>query len=183
MKDLTRNLVVVLLSTLLLTAVVSAQEIAVIETKFGKIEMELFADKAPGHVKNFKDLAKKGFYDGTIFHRVIPGFMIQGGDPNTKSDDRATHGMGGPGHSINAEFNDTLHKRGILSMARSQDPNSAGSQFFIVVKKSSFLDGKYTAFGKVLSGMAVADQIVNAPRDKRDNPDERIEMKVKVVNR
>ena len=183
MKDLTRNLVVILLSTLLLTAVVSAQEIAVIETKFGKIEMELFADKAPGHVKNFKDLAKKGFYDGTIFHRVIPGFMIQGGDPNTKSDDRATHGMGGPGYSIQAEFNDTVHKRGILSMARSQDPNSAGSQFFIVVKKSSFLDGKYTAFGKVLSGMAVADQIVNAPRDKRDNPDERIEMKVKVVNR
>ena len=183
MKDLTRNLVVILLSTLLLTAVVSAQEIAVIETKFGKIEMELFADKAPGHVKNFKDLAKKGFYDGTIFHRVIPGFMIQGGDPNTKSDDRTTHGMGGPGYSINAEFNDTPHKRGILSMARSQDPNSAGSQFFIVVKKSSFLDGKYTAFGKVLSGMAVADQIVNAPRDKRDNPDERIEMKVKVVNR
>ena len=183
MKDLTRNLVVILLSTLLLTAVVSAQEIAVIETKFGKIEMELFADKAPGHVKNFKDLAKTGFYDGTIFHRVIPGFMIQGGDPNTKSDDRSAHGMGGPGYSINAEFNDTLHKRGILSMARSQDPNSAGSQFFIVVKKSSFLDGKYTAFGKVLSGMAVADQIVNAPRDKRDNPDERIEMKVKVVNR
>ena len=183
MKDLTRNLVVILLSTLLLTAVVSAQEIAVIETKFGKIEMELFADKAPGHVKNFKDLAKTGFYDGTIFHRVIPGFMIQGGDPNTKSDDRATHGMGGPGYPINAEFNDTLHKRGTLSMARSQDPNSAGSQFFIVVKKSSFLDGKYTAFGKVLSGMAVADQIVNAPRDKRDNPDERIEMKVKVINR
>ena len=183
MKDLTRNLVVILLSTLLLTAVVSAQEIAVIETKFGKIEMEFFADKAPGHVKNFKDLAKKGFYDGTIFHRVIPGFMIQGGDPNTKSDDRATHGMGGPGYSIQAEFNDTPHKRGILSMARSQNPNSAGSQFFIVVKKSSFLDGKYTAFGKVLSGMAVADQIVNAPRDKRDNPDERIEMKVKVVNR
>ena len=183
MKDLTRNLVVILLSTLLLTAVVSAQEIAVIETKFGKIGVEFFEDKAPGHVKNFKDLAKKGFYDGTIFHRVIPGFMIQGGDPNTKSDDRATHGMGGPGYSINAEFNDTPHKRGILSMARSQDPNSAGSQFFIVVKKSSFLDGKYTAFGKVLSGMAVADQIVNAPRDKRDNPDERIEMKVKVVNR
>ena len=183
MKDLTRNLVVILLSTLLLPAVVSAQEIAVIETKFGKIEMELFADKAPGHVKNFKDLAKKGFYDGTIFHRVIPGFMIQGGDPNTKSDDRATYGMGGPGYSIKAEFNDTPHKRGVLSMARSQNPNSAGSQFFIVVKKSSFLDGKYTAFGKVLSGMAVADQIVNAPRDKRDNPDERIEMKVKVVNR
>ena len=183
MKALTRNLVVVLLSTLFLTAVVSAQEIAVIETKFGKIEMEFFEDKAPGHVKNFKDLAKKGFYDGTIFHRVIPGFMIQGGDPNTKSDDRSDHGMGGPGYSIKAEFNDTPHKRGILSMARSKDPNSAGSQFYIVVKDSAFLDGQYTAFGKVLSGMTVADQIVNAPRDGRDNPNERIEMKVKVINR
>ena len=183
MKDLTRNLVVILLSTLLLTAVVSAQEIAVIETKFGKIEIQFFEDKAPGHVKNFKDLAKKGFYDGTIFHRVIPGFMIQGGDPNTKSDDRSNHGMGGPGYSIKAEFNDTPHKRGILSMARSQDPNSAGSQFYIVVKDSAFLDGQYTAFGKVLSGMTVADQIVNAPRDRRDNPNERIEMKVKVINR
>ena len=183
MKALTRNLVVVLLSTLLLTAVVSAQEIAVIETKFGKIEIQFFEDRAPGHVKNFKDLTKKGFYDGTIFHRVIPGFMIQGGDPNTKSDDRSNHGMGGPGYSIKAEFNDTPHKRGILSMARSQDPNSAGSQFYIVVKDSAFLDGKYTAFGKVLSGMTVADQIVNAPKDRRDNPNERIEMKVKVINR
>ena len=183
MKALTRNLVVIFLSTLLLTSVVSAQEIAVIETKFGKIEIQFFKDKAPGHVKNFKDLAKKGFYDGTIFHRVIPGFMIQGGDPNTKSDDRSNHGMGGPGYSIKAEFNDTPHKRGILSMARSQDPNSAGSQFFIVVKDAAFLDGQYTAFGKVLSGMTVADQIVNAPRDGRDNPNERIEMKVKVINR
>ena len=183
MKALTRNLVFVLLSALLLTSVVSAQEIAVIETKFGKIEIQFFEDKAPGHVKNFKDLAKKGFYDGTIFHRVIPGFMIQGGDPNTKSDDRSDHGMGGPGYSIKAEFNDTPHKRGILSMARSQDPNSAGSQFYIVVKDSAFLDGQYTAFGKVLSGMTVADQIVNAPRDRRDNPNERIEMKVKVLNR
>lgn len=183
MKALTRNLVVVLLSTLLLTAVVSAQEIAVIETKFGKIEVQFFKDKAPGHVKNFKDLAKKEFYDGTIFHRVIPGFMIQGGDPNTKSNDRSNHGMGDPGYSIKAEFNDTPHKRGILSMARSQDPNSAGSQFFIVVKDAAFLDGQYTAFGKVLSGMTVADQIVNAPRDRKDNPNERIEMKVKVINR
>jgi len=183
MKSLIRNLAVMFLSTLLLTTVVSAQEIAVIETKFGKIGVEFFEDKAPGHVKNFKDLAKKGFYDGTIFHRVIPGFMVQGGDPNTKSDDRSNHGMGGPGYSIKAEFNDTPHKRGILSMARSQDPNSAGSQFFIVVKDAAFLDGQYTAFGKVLSGMAVADQIVNAPRDRRDNPNERIEMKVKVINR
>lgn len=182
MKALTRNLVVIFLSTLLLTAVVSAQEIAVIETKFGKIGVEFFEDKAPGHVKNFKDLARKEFYDGTIFHRVIPDFMIQGGDPNTRSDDRSNHGMGGPGYSIKAEFNDTPHKRGILSMARSQDPHSAGSQFFIVMKDAAFLDGQYTAFGKVLSGMAVADQIVNAPRDSRDNPNERIEMKVKVIN-
>ena len=183
MKALLRNLAVVLFSTLLLTALVSAEEIAVIETKFGKIEIQFFEDKAPGHVKNFKDLANKGFYDGTIFHRVIPGFMIQGGDPNTKGDDRSTHGMGGPGYSIKAEFNDTPHKRGILSMARSQDPDSAGSQFFVVVKDSDFLDGQYTAFGKVLTGMAVADQIVNSPRDRRDNPNKRIEMKVKVINR
>jgi peptidyl-prolyl cis-trans isomerase B (cyclophilin B) len=183
MKALTRNLVVVLLSTLLLTALVSAEEIAVIETKFGKIEIQFFEEKAPGHVKNFKDLANKGFYDGTAFHRVIPGFMIQGGDPNTKGDDRSTHGIGGPGYSIKAEFNDTPHKRGILSMARSQDPDSAGSQFFLVVKDSGFLDGKYTAFGRVLSGMAVADQIVNAPRDGKDNPNEKIKMKVKVLNR
>ena len=183
MKALTRNLVVVLLSTLLLTALVSAEEIAVIETKFGKIEIQFFEDKAPGHVKNFKDLANKGFYDGTVFHRVIPGFMIQGGDPNTKGDDRSTHGIGGPGYSIKAEFNDTPHKRGILSMARSQDPDSAGSQFFVVIKDSGFLDGQYTAFGRVLSGLAVADQIVNAPRDGKDNPNEKIKMKVKVLNR
>ena len=183
MKALLRNLAVVLFSTLLLTALVSAEEIAVIETKFGKIEIQFFEDKAPGHVKNFKDLANKGFYDGTIFHRVIPGFMIQGGDPNTKGDDRSTHGIGGPGYTIKAEFNDTPHKRGILSMARSQDPDSAGSQFFVVVKDSGFLDGQYTAFGKVLTGMAVADQIVNSPRDRRDNPNKRIEMKVKVINR
>ena len=183
MKALTRNLAVVLLSTLLLTTLVSAEEIAVIETKFGKIEVQFFEDKAPGHVKNFKDLANKGFYDGTVFHRVIPGFMIQGGDPNTKGDDRSTHGIGGPGYSIKAEFNDIPHKRGVLSMARSQDPDSAGSQFFVVLKDSGFLDGQYTAFGKVLSGMTVADQIVNVPRDRKDNPNEKIKMKVKVLNR
>ncbi len=114
---------------------------AIIETKFGEIELELLADKAPGHVKNFTDLAKKGFYDGTTFHRVIPGFMIQGGDPNTKdvNASRAQHGTGGPGYTIKAEFSDTAHKRGVLSMARSTDPNSAGSQFFICVADSGFL--------------------------------------------
>ena len=148
----------------------------VIETTMGTIEIEFFEDEAPGHVKNFKDLAEKGFYDGTIFHRVIPGFMIQGGDPNTKSDDRSTHGQGGPGYNIDAEFNDISHDRGILSMARSQEPNSAGSQFYIVVKDSHFLDGQYTVFGKVTQGMDVADKIVSVPRDSQDNPDERIEM-------
>jgi len=183
MKFLFRSLVVVFLSVILFSAAASAKEIAIIETNLGKIEVEFFEDKAPGHVKNFKDLAKKGFYDGVTFHRVIPGFMIQGGDPNTKNNDRSNHGMGGPGYSIKAEFNDTLHKRGVLSMARSQDPNSGGSQFFIVVEDSNFLDGKYTAFGKVLSGMSVADTIVNVPRDPKDNPNKRVEMKVKITNR
>ena len=158
-------------------------EIGVIETSHGTIEIEFFEDKASGHVKNFKDLANKEFYNGTTFHRVIPGFMIQGGDPNTKTDDRSSHGMGGPGYTIDAEFNDARHDRGVLSMARSQDPNSAGSQFFIVVKDSHFLDGQYTAFGKVASGMDVADKIVDAARDSRDNPTDRIEMKVKIETR
>ena len=158
-------------------------EIGVIETSHGTIEVEFFEDKASGHVKNFKDLANKEFYNGTTFHRVIPGFMIQGGDPNTKTDDRSSHGMGGPGYTIDAEFNDARHDRGVLSMARSQDPNSAGSQFFIVVKDSHFLDGQYTAFGKVTSGMDVADKIVDVARDARDNPTDRIEMKVKIETR
>ena len=160
-----------------------SNEIAVIETSLGNIEFELLENVAPGHVKNFKDLAKEGFYDGTIFHRVIPGFMVQGGDPNTKSDDRSSHGMGGPGHTIKAEFNDEPHVRGIVSMARSQDPDSAGSQFFVVVKDSDFLDGQYTAFGRVISGMDVADKIVDSPRDDRDNPIDRIEMKVTIESR
>jgi len=156
---------------------------AVIETRFGEIEIEFLNDKAPGHVKNFVDLAKKGFYDGTTFHRVIPGFMIQGGDPNTKDKNasRDRHGTGGPGYNVKAEFNDTPHKRGIVSMARAQDPNSAGSQFFICVKDSNFLDRQYTAFGRVTRGMEVADQVVNSPRDARDNPKDRIDMKVRVV--
>ena len=158
-------------------------EIGVIETSHGTIEVEFFEDKASGHVKNFKDLVNKEFYNGTTFHRVIPGFMIQGGDPNTKTNDRSSHGMGGPGYTIDAEFNDARHDRGVLSMARSQDPNSAGSQFFIVVKDSHFLDGQYTAFGKVTSGMDVADKIIDVDRDARDNPTDRIEMKVKIETR
>ena len=165
-----------------------AGEIAVIETKFGNIELEFFEDKAPGHVKNFKTLAKAGFYNGTLFHRVIPGFMIQGGDPNTKNPDRSMHGMGGhswegPGKTVKAEFNNPKHERGVLSMARSSDPNSAGSQFFIVVKAANFLNGKYTAFGKVIKGMDVADKIVSAPRDGNDNPHEPISMKVTIQSK
>ncbi|MEQ1823351.1 MAG: peptidylprolyl isomerase [Fimbriimonadaceae bacterium] len=163
------------------------------ETKFGRIILRFFEDKAPNHVKNFKDLAKKGFYDGTTFHRVIPGFMIQGGDPNSKNADRADDGQGGPGYSVNAEFSEISHVRGVLSMARSTDPNSAGSQFFICVANSFSLDTQYTAFGRVVfdgtekegaeepAGLAVADKIVNQPRDKSDNPNQKIEMKVKIM--
>jgi peptidyl-prolyl cis-trans isomerase B (cyclophilin B) len=156
---------------------------AVLETKFGEIEIEFLTAKAPGHVKNFTDLAKKGFYDGTTFHRVIPGFMIQGGDPNTKDPkaSRERHGTGGPGYTVKAEFNDTPHTRGVVSMARAQSPDSAGCQFFIVVKDSHFLDNQYTVFGKVVKGMEAADQIVSAQRDSRDNPLERIEMKVRLA--
>lgn len=147
----------------------------------GEIVLKFYPDVAPNHVKNFIKLAKEKFYDGTTFHRVIPGFMIQGGDPNSKSSDRSTHGMGGPGHRVKAEFNSKPHKRGILSMARANDPDSAGSQFFICVADSHFLDWKYTAFGEVVSGMEVADKIVNMKRDSRDNPLERVEMTVTVT--
>src|SRR5512135_115774 len=156
---------------------------AVIETKFGNIELKFFPEVAPNHVNNFIELAKKGFYDGTIFHRVIPGFMIQGGDPNSKNTNKATHGTGGPGHTVKAEFNDKPHKRGILSMARAADPNSAGSQFFICVADAPFLDKQYTVFGEVVSGMDAVDKIVSQPRDPRDNPNERIEMKVKIIEK
>jgi peptidyl-prolyl cis-trans isomerase B (cyclophilin B) len=156
---------------------------AIIETRFGEMELEFLPDKAPGHVKNFLDLARKGSYDGTVFHRVIPGFMIQGGDPQTSDPNlpRERHGTGGPGYTIKAEFNDTPHKRGVLSMARSQSPDSAGSQFFICVADSGFLDQQYTAFGRVVRGMEVADKIVGAARDAKDNPKERIDMKVRLL--
>jgi peptidyl-prolyl cis-trans isomerase B (cyclophilin B) len=160
-----------------------AETKAVIETKFGNIELKFFPEVAPNHVNNFVELAKKGFYDGTIFHRVIPGFMIQGGDPNSKNPDKSKHGMGGPGYTLKAEFNDKPHKRGTLSKARAANPDSAGSQFFICVADSPFLDKQYTVFGEVVSGIEVVDKIVNQPRDKRDNPNERIELKVKIIEK
>ena len=143
---------------------------AVIETNQGKIVFSLLPDIAPETVRNFIKLAKTGFYDGTLFHRVIPGFMIQGGDPNTKQPDKSTWGTGGPGYSIKAEFNSRSHLRGIVSMARAMDPDSAGSQFFIVTSDSTFLDGQYTAFGEVVEGLETADKIVNLSRDDNDCP-------------
>lgn len=142
-----------------------------LETEKGTISIRFFPDKAPKHVENFVELARSGFYDGTRFHRVIPGFMIQGGDPNTKDSDAVhTWGTGGSGKNVEAEFNDVTHKRGIVSMARSQMPDSASSQFFIVVSDSKFLDNQYSVFGEVIDGMDVADQIVEAPRGAQDRP-------------
>jgi peptidyl-prolyl cis-trans isomerase B (cyclophilin B) len=146
---------------------------AIIETKFGNIVLKFFPDKAPIHVKNFITLAEKGFYNGSVFHRVIPGFMIQGGDPNG-------NGTGGPGYKIKAEFSDVPHKRGILSMARTRDPDSAGSQFFICVADAPSLDRQYSVFGQVVEGMDVADKIVNTPRGPNDKPNEKVEMKVRI---
>jgi len=162
------------------------QDVAILDTNYGEIEIAFYKTEAPGHVKNFETLAKKGFYDGTKFHRVIPGFMIQGGDPNSKDNDRSNDGQGGPGYTIKAEFNNISHTRGIVSMARTPDPDSAGSQFFIVVKDSTFLDHQYTVFGHVIKGMDIADKIVNLPRDKSDNPlaaNPAIVKSVKIVQR
>jgi len=147
-----------------------------IETNFGKILFKLLPELAPETVRNFEKLAKEGFYDETLFHRVIPGFMIQGGDPNTKTDNKGSWGTGGPGHNIKAEFSSRSHMRGIVSMARSQDPDSAGSQFFIVTADSTFLDRQYTVFGEVTEGMDIADKIVNLERDGNDCPLEKIQM-------
>lgn len=142
----------------------------IIETNFGNITMKLFPDLAPETVRNFEELAKSGFYNGTLFHRIIPGFMIQGGDPNTKTGDKSKWGTGGPGYTIKAEFSSRSHRRGIVSMARAMDPDSAGSQFFIVTTDSTFLDRQYTVFGEVIEGMDTADKIVNLKRDSNDCP-------------
>jgi peptidyl-prolyl cis-trans isomerase B (cyclophilin B) len=156
-------------------------EVGVITTKFGKIIIKFRADKAPKHVESFIKLAKEKFFDTTIFHRVIPSFMIQGGDPNTKpGGDPSMYGMGGPKLRLKQEFNNLSHVRGVLSMARSNDPDSAGSQFFVVVKDSDFLDRQYTVFGEVVEGMDVADKIAALPRNENDLPDQRAEMTVTI---
>jgi len=147
-----------------------------IETNFGKILFKLLPELAPETVRNFEKLSKEGFYDETLFHRVIPGFMIQGGDPNTKTDNKGSWGTGGPGYNLKAEFSSRSHLRGIVSMARSQDPDSAGSQFFIVTADSTFLDRQYTVFGEVTEGMDIADKIVNLEKDGNDCPLEKVQM-------
>ena len=149
---------------------------AIIETNQGKIEFNLLPDLAPETVRNFIKLANSGFYDGTLFHRVIPGFMIQGGDPNTKQPDKSKWGQGGPGYSLKAEFSSRSHLSGIVSMARATDPDSAGSQFFIVTTDSTFLNGQYTVFGEITEGMDVADKIVNLQRDENDCPLQEVKM-------
>ncbi|MEJ2229855.1 MAG: peptidylprolyl isomerase [Nitrospirales bacterium] len=153
-----------------------------VKTKFGDMDIVLFPELAPKHVESFLKLSKSGFYNGTIFHRIIPGFMIQGGDPLTKDPaNRSRYGTGGPGYTLPAEFNKVPHEKGILSAARTADPNSAGSQFFIMVDKAPHLDGQYTVFGEIVKGIEVADTIVSQPRDLKDNPLERIEMTIEVI--
>ena len=145
-------------------AVSEPKEVAVFKTSEGEMVAEFWSDVAPKTVENFKKLAKSGFYDGTAFHRILKGFMAQGGDPLTKDPSKeAAWGTGDPGYKIKAEFNKKLHERGVLSMARSSDPDSAGSQFFICFGSASQLDGKYTAFGKIIKGEAVLDKLANVP--------------------
>ena len=172
-------------------------EVAIITTEFGDMVVEFFDNVAPKHVESFKIHTKNGYYDGTIFHRVIPGFMIQGGDPNSKDINKSNYGTGGHAAkyygigvesdpltwNLPEEFNDINHKRGILSMARSNNPNSGGSQFFICAADAPHLNGQYTVFGQVIQGLRVIDQIVNLPRDSRDNPNNRVTMKVRLEKR
>src|SRR5882762_7458442 len=143
---------------------VSTNEVAIIKTSTGDMTVEFWPDVAPKTVENFKTLARKGFYDGTAFHRIVKGFMIQGGDPLTKDPKKESQwGTGSPGHTIKAEFNDKKHQRGVISMARSQDPDSAGSQFFICLGDASFLDRNYTAFGRLIKGDDVLGKIGETP--------------------
>ena len=160
---------------------------AIISTKLGDIEVRFFTDDAPRHVENFLNLAKLKFFDGTTFHRIIPGFLIQGGDPLSKEPGRRLHGTGGPGFSIPPEPSDRPHRRGTVSMAKvprtedsTRDVADSGSQFFICVEDQGSLDRTYTAFGKVMKGMNVVDQIVEQPRDERDNPLEPVTMAIRV---
>lgn len=172
-------------------------EVAVISTKYGDMIVEFFPDVAPMHVESFVALANEKYFDGTTFHRVIPDFVIQGGDPNSKLENRSLHGTGGRAGKffgigdendsstwlIPQEFNSIAHEKGVLSMARTNDPNSASSQFFVCHGDPSFLDNNYTVFGKVIQGLEVIDSIANVEKDMNDNPLEKIEMTVKMMKR
>ena len=172
-------------------------EVAVISTKYGDMIVEFYPDVAPLHVESFVALANEKYFDGTTFHRVIPDFVIQGGDPNSKLENRSLHGTGGRAGKffgigdendsstwlIPQEFNSIAHEKGVLSMARTNDPNSASSQFFVCHGDPSFLDNNYTVFGKVIQGLEVIDSIANVEKDMNDNPLEKIEMTVKMVKR
>lgn len=166
----------------------STNEVAVIKTSEGEMVAEFWSDVAPKTVENFKKLATSGFYDGTAFHRIVKGFMIQGGDPNTKDlAKESSYGTGGPGYSVKAEFNEKLHDKGVLSMARSSDPDSAGSQFFIVLGRAPHLDRQYTAFGKLIKGEDVLTKIGDTPvtsgaGGERSKPTKRVTVEsIKIV--
>ena len=192
-----KTFILIFLIGVLLMSCSKDQKVAVISTKFGDMVVEFFPDVAPKHVENFQILAEEGYYNGTTFHRVIPGFMIQGGDPNSKDLDRMNDGTGGragkffgigrendpESWTVPAEFNDTPHQRGTLSMARSQNIDSGSSQFFICHDNAPFLDGQYTVFGQLISGIEVVDEIVNSERDPRDNPFDRVEMTISLVDK
>ena len=192
-----KTFILIFLIGVLLMSCSKDQKVAVISTKFGDMVVEFFPDVAPKHVENFQILAEEGYYNGTTFHRVIPGFMIQGGDPNSKDLDRMNDGTGGragkffgigrennpESWTVPAEFNDTPHQRGTLSMARSQNIDSGSSQFFICHDNAPFLDGQYTVFGQLISGFEVVDQIVNSERDPRDNPLDRVEMTISLIDK
>ena len=164
------------LSMFILMSNCNSQKNVVLETASGNIEIEFFSEKAPKTIENFMKLVQSGFYDGTFFHRVIKGMLIQGGDPNTKTKQREIYGQGGPGYTIPAEFNDIKHEYGIVAMARKPDPNSGGSQFYIMLTKRPDLDNKYTVFGKVVKGMEAVEAISNISPENIDE----LEAKAKI---
>jgi peptidyl-prolyl cis-trans isomerase B (cyclophilin B) len=197
-----KRLFVFILLTLLVIGVLfmsteKENNVAVISTNFGDMVVEFYPDIAPMHVDSFMALANEEYFNGTTFHRVIPGFMIQGGDPNSRNENRATHGTGGRAGKffglgneedpstwlIPQEFSDTPHVKGILSMARTNDPNSASSQFFVCHDNANFLDNNYTVFGKVIDGLDIIDEIANVAKDQNDNPLERVEMSIRIAKR
>jgi len=192
-----KTITLIMIGSIIMTSCEKQPDVAVVSTRYGDMVLEFYPEVAEKHVDSFLTHARNGYFNGTTFHRVIPGFVIQGGDPNSKSDDRSTHGMGG--HAANfygigqeddsnswmlpAEFNSRPHLTGSLSMARSQSPNSAGSQFFICAGPTPQLDNQYTVFGQVVEGLDVIQKIVNSPRDRRDNPKDKVEMNVSVMPR